>query len=55
MSPIRDFRVSAGLTYADTKYRKDLVGTNAGAPLNQALRKLPGQNLSNAQIGRAHV
>jgi iron complex outermembrane receptor protein len=46
--PARDFRVSAGLTYADTKYRDNLVGNNAGAPLNQALRKLPGDNLSNA-------
>ena len=46
--PARDLRFALGLTYADTKYRKDLVGTNAGAPLNQALSKLPGQNLSNA-------
>jgi outer membrane receptor protein involved in Fe transport len=46
--PARNFRVAAGLTYAATKYREDLVGNNAGAPLNQALRKLPGQNLSNA-------
>ncbi len=46
--PARNFRVSAGMTYADTKYRDNLVGTNAGGPLNQALRKLPGDNLSNA-------
>jgi outer membrane receptor protein involved in Fe transport len=46
--PARNFRVSAGLTYADTKFRENLVGTNAGGPLNQALRKLPGDNLSNA-------
>ena len=46
--PARDFRVSAGLTYAETKYRKDLVGSNSGAPLSPALRKLPGDNLSNA-------
>ncbi len=46
--PARDFRVSAGMTYASTKYRDNLVGNNAGAPLNQALRKLPGDNLSNA-------
>ncbi len=46
--PMRDFRVSAGFTYAKTKYRDNLVGNNTGAPLNQALRKLPGQNLSNA-------
>ncbi|HEX8485925.1 TonB-dependent receptor [Sphingomonas sp.] len=46
--PARDFRVGLGLTYADTKYRDNLVGNAAGAPLNQALRKLPGDNLSNA-------
>lgn len=46
--PVRDFRVAAGLTYASTKYRSDLVGNKAGAPLDPALRKLPGDNLSNA-------
>ena len=46
--PARNFRVSAGFTYADTRYRDNLVGTNAGGGLNQALRKLPGDNLSNA-------
>ena len=46
--PARDFRVAAGLTYARTKYRSDLVGNNNGTPLDQALRVLPGQNLSNA-------
>jgi len=46
--PARNFRVAAGLTYASTKYRNDLIGTNTGAPLDQALRKLPGDNLSNA-------
>ncbi|WP_019517002.1 TonB-dependent receptor [Sphingomonas sp. Mn802worker] len=46
--PARDFRFTAGLTYADTKYRDNLVGSNSGAPLNPALRKLPGDNLSNA-------
>ena len=46
--PIRDFRVTAGLTYADTKFRDQLVGRASGAPLNQALRKLPGQQLSLA-------
>jgi outer membrane receptor protein involved in Fe transport len=48
LAPARDFRITAGLTYANTKYRDNLVGNNAGAPLNQALRKLPGDNLSNA-------
>jgi iron complex outermembrane receptor protein len=46
--PARDFRVGLGLTYADTKYRDQLVGNASGAPLDQALRKLPGDNLSNA-------
>ncbi len=46
--PARSFRMTAGLTYAKTKYRSQLVGNNAGAPLNQALRLLPGENLSNA-------
>jgi len=46
--PSRDFRVTAGLTYANTKYRSNLVGNSSGAPLDQALRKLPGNNLSNA-------
>lgn len=46
--PAPDFRVNLGLTYAKTKYREDLVGTSSGAPLNPSLRKLPGDNLSNA-------
>lgn len=46
--PARNFRVAAGLTYADTQYRSNLVGTSDGTPLNQALRMLPGQNMSNA-------
>ena len=46
--PIRDFRVTAGMTYADTKFRDNLVGRASGAPLNPALRKIPGQQLSLA-------
>ena len=46
--PARNFRVAAGLTYANTSYRKNLVGSKTGAPLDPALRKLPGDNLSNA-------
>jgi len=48
LRPARDVNVSLGLTYADTKYRGDLVGNDRGAPLDPALRVLPGQNLSNA-------
>ncbi|MCR2832528.1 TonB-dependent receptor [Parerythrobacter lacustris] len=46
--PARNFRVGAGLTYAQTKFADDLVGNANGLPLDQALRKLPGDNLSNA-------
>ncbi len=46
--PHRDIRVGLGLTYSEAKYRDQLVGTATGAPLDQALRKLPGDNLSNA-------
>ncbi|WP_373475322.1 TonB-dependent receptor [Sphingorhabdus sp.] len=46
--PARNFRVAAGLTYASTKYQDDLIGTKLGTALDQALRKLPGDNLSNA-------
>jgi iron complex outermembrane recepter protein len=46
--PARNFRIAAGLTYARTKYQDDLVGTKNGTALDTALRKLPGDNLSNA-------
>jgi iron complex outermembrane recepter protein len=48
INPARNFRVAAGLTYADTSYNENLVGNRFGAPLDPALRKLPGDNLSNA-------
>jgi iron complex outermembrane receptor protein len=48
LTPARNFRMAAGLTYAKTTYRNDLIGTKNGAPLDLALRKLPGDNLSNA-------
>jgi iron complex outermembrane recepter protein len=48
LAPTRDVQVSLGATVADTKYRDNLVGTSNGAPLNQALRTLPGNRLSNA-------
>ncbi len=48
LSPARNFRVAAGLTYAKTKYQNDLIGTKNGTALDSALRKLPGDNLSNA-------
>ncbi len=48
LHPVRDVTIGLGLTYARTKYRNDLVGNKSGAPLDPALRKLPGDNLSNA-------
>jgi outer membrane receptor protein involved in Fe transport len=44
----RDLHATLGLTYANTRYRNQLVGNDSGAPLDPALRKLPGDNLSNA-------
>ena len=44
----RDLRLNAGVTFSSTKYRNNLVGTDEGAPLNQALRELPGNYVSNA-------
>jgi len=46
--PMRDINVNFGLTYADTRYRNNLVGSRKGVPLDQALRMLPGDSLSNA-------
>ena len=48
ISPVSDLRLNLGLTYAQTKYRKNLVGNDDGSPLSPALRKLPGDNISNA-------
>ncbi|HEX6377094.1 MAG TPA: TonB-dependent receptor [Allosphingosinicella sp.] len=46
--PRRDLNISLGFTYANTRYRGNLVGNENGLPLDPALRKLPGDNLSNA-------
>jgi iron complex outermembrane receptor protein len=48
LRPRRDMSVSLGVTLADTKYRDNLVGNENGAPLDPALRVLPGNRLSNA-------
>ena len=48
INPFDDLNIAGGVTYARTKYRSDLVGNAAGAPLDPALRQLPGDNLSNA-------
>ena len=47
-NPSRDVAVTMGLTYSDTHYVDDLIGNDSGAPLDPALRLLPGDNLSNA-------
>jgi iron complex outermembrane receptor protein len=46
--PVRDFRVALGMTLTDTRYRDQLAGNLSGAPLDQALRLLPGSTLSNS-------
>jgi iron complex outermembrane receptor protein len=46
--PRRDLQMTAGVTYARTRYRDDLVGRDTGTPLDAALFLLPGDNLSNA-------
>ncbi|HEX8572443.1 MAG TPA: TonB-dependent receptor [Allosphingosinicella sp.] len=48
LRPSRAWNITAGFTYADTSYRANLVGNANGSPLDPALRKLPGDNLSNA-------
>jgi outer membrane receptor protein involved in Fe transport len=45
--PADDLTVNLGLTYAETKYRQNLVGTG-GRPFPTPLFNLPGQQLSNA-------
>ncbi|MDQ8756980.1 TonB-dependent receptor [Sphingosinicella sp. LHD-64] len=46
--PHRDITITAGFTYANTRYRDNLVGRDTGTPLDPALFLLPGDNLSNA-------
>ncbi len=48
LRPARGVNIGLGFTYSKTKYRDSLVGNSSGAPLSPALRKLPGDNLSNA-------
>ena len=48
MSPIRDVNFTAGYTYADTYFRRNLVGNSQGAALDPALFLLPGNQMSNA-------
>ena len=48
LNPAPDVQITAGYTYADTKYRKNLVGSTQGEALDPALFLLPGSQLSNA-------
>lgn len=48
LNPHPDLTIQGGLTYVQTKFRDNLVGTDNGAPLDPALRRLPGSYMSNA-------
>lgn len=48
LRPARNFNVGLGLTFTDTRYADNLVGSAAGTPLSTALRRLPGERISNA-------
>ncbi|HZH07967.1 MAG TPA: TonB-dependent receptor, partial [Lautropia sp.] len=48
LNPARDLGVTLGLTYTNTRYEDDIIGNDTGAPLDPALRLLPGDQLSNA-------
>jgi iron complex outermembrane recepter protein len=48
LRPRRDMSLNLGVTLANTRYRNNLVGNDSGAPLDPALRVLPGNRLSNA-------
>ena len=43
-----DLALTAGYTWAKTKYRNDLIGSSSGEALDPALFLLPGKKLSNA-------
>ena len=46
--PAPDVTVNLGYTLADAQYARNLVGSEAGEPLNAALFLLPGSQMSNA-------
>lgn len=48
--PVRNFAVNLGYTFAHTRYRNNLVGSQSGAPLDPALFLLPGRTMSNAPL-----
>ena len=47
--PMPYLDVNAGITYANTKYRDNLVGAD-GRPLTNALFQLPGRRVSNSNL-----
>ncbi len=46
--PARNFQMTAGYTYVDTKYKRNLVGSETGEALDPALFLLSGNPVSNA-------
>jgi len=46
--PTQDLTLNLGYTLTDAKYANDLVGSDAGEALNNALFLLPGRAISNA-------
>jgi iron complex outermembrane recepter protein len=46
--PARNFTVNGGITYLNTRYAKNLTGTN-GAPLSPVLFQLPGRRTFGAE------
>jgi outer membrane receptor protein involved in Fe transport len=47
--PVQDVSLNFGATFADTRYRNNLVGVR-GAALSSALFQLPGERLSNSSL-----
>jgi len=47
--PIQNVNFNLGVTYADTKYRNNLVGAD-GRALTNALFQLPGRRISNSSL-----
>jgi iron complex outermembrane receptor protein len=50
--PMRDLSINFGTTYADTKYRHNLVGADGG-PTSSQLFQLPGRRISNSSLWTA--
>lgn len=48
LNPTPDLAFTMGVTYSDTSYENNLIGDDSGAPLDPALRLLPGDHMSNA-------